>query len=147
MYNNFVENGITEQHRPEFHTGTYEGRILGDEKFSEKALALAEEKSKNRWTLNQIIHAICLSYGIKQKTLLEPGKRQPGAEARATVAYLVQGEEHLSLTELGYLINRDLTALSRAAGRIRERVRKNVKLADKISSSRETLLGMSKCQA
>ena len=133
--------------RPEFHTGTYEGRILGDEKFSEKALALAEEKRKNRWTLIQIIHAVCLSYGIEQKTLFEPGKKQPGAEARAIVAYLVQEEEHLSLTDLGDLIGRDLAALSRAAGRIRERIRENFELVDKISFSREKLLRISKCQA
>lgn len=102
---------------------------------------------KNRWALSQIIHAVCLSYGIKKKTLLEPGKKQPGAEARTIVAYLVQGEEHLSLTELGNLIDRDLAALSRAAGRIRERVKENFELAAKISLSREKLLKISKCQA
>ena len=147
LYDAFLKDGITEEYRHEFHTGTFEGIILGDEKFSEKALVLAEKKWKNRWTLSQIIHAVCLSYGIEQKTLIEPGKKQPGAEARAIVAFLVQEEEHLSLTELGTFIDRDLAALSRAAGRIRERVKENFELADKISLSREKLLKMSKCQA
>ncbi len=90
-----------EVHRHEFHSGTFQGRILGDENFSKKVLALAEEKWKNRSTLNQIIDAVCLSYGIEQDICIEPGKKQPGAEARAMAAYLVQEEEHLSLTDLG----------------------------------------------
>ena len=119
LYDEFVQDGIAEVHRHEFHSGKFQGRILGDEKFSEKALALAEEKWKNRSTLSQIIDAVCLSYGIEQDIFIEPGKKQPGAEARAIAAYLVQEEEHLSLTDLGSFLNRDLAALSRAAGRIR----------------------------
>ncbi len=92
LYDDFVQDGITEAHRHEFHIGTCKGQILGDENFSEKALALAEEKWKNRWTLNQIIEAVCLSYEIDAEILLEPGKKQPGAEARAIAAYLVQEE-------------------------------------------------------
>jgi len=136
LYDDFVQNGITEAHRHEFHSGTYQGRILGDEKFSENALSLAEEKCKNRRTLRQIIDAVCLSYGIEQEIFFEPGKKQPGAEARAIAAYLVQEEEYLSLTALGNLIGRDSAALSRAAGRIRERVRENSELFDKIKRLR-----------
>ena len=148
LYDDFVQAGITEPHRHEFHSGTCEGRrILGDENFSEKALALAEEKWKNRWTLNQILDAVCLSYGLDQEILLEPGKKQPCAEARGIAAYLVQEEEHLSLTDLGNILNRDSSALSRAAGRLRERKRNNSNLADKIASTRGCLLEISKCQA
>ena len=130
---------MTEAHRHEFHSGTYQGRILGDEKFSEKALTLAEDKRKNRSTLHQIIDAVCLSYGIEQDTFFASGKKQPGAEARAVAAYLVQEEEHLLLTDLGNVLGRDLAALSRAAGRIRERAKDNPEPADKIISSRKQL--------
>ncbi|MEA2116807.1 MAG: helix-turn-helix domain-containing protein [Thermodesulfobacteriota bacterium] len=147
LYDEFIQAGIVEPHRHEFHSGTYEGRILGDENFSEKALLLAEEKWKKRWTLNQILDAVCLSYGLDQEILLESGKKQPGAEARAIASYLVQEEEHLSLTELGNILHRDSSALSRAAGRIRERKKNNSNLADRVASTRGHLVKISKCQA
>ncbi len=147
LYDDFVQDGITEEYRQEFHSGTFEGRILGDENFSGKALAIAEEKWKSRCTLSQIIDAVCISYGIDQVILFESGKKQPGAQARAIAAYLVQEEEHLALTDLGNLLGRDLAALSRAASRIRERVKENLELADKVTFTRKKLLEISKCQA
>ena len=78
---------------------------------------------------------------------IEPDKKQPGAEAKAIAAYLVQEEEHLSLTELGNILNRDSSALSRTVGRIRERKRNNANLADRVASTRGRLLKISKCQA
>ena len=57
----------------------------------------------------------------------------------AIVAYLVQEkEENLSLTDVVNLVDRDLASLSRAAGRIRERIRENLELADKISPFKRT---------
>ena len=147
LYDDFIQDGMAEAHRYEFHSGTYQGRILGDEKFSEKALTLAEEKWKNRSTLHQIIDAVCLSYGIEQDIFFASGKKQPGAEARAVAAYLVQEEKHLSLTDLGNFLDRDLAALSRAAGRIRERAKENPELAEKIISSRKQLQEIAICQA
>jgi len=63
LYGDFVQAGITEPHRDEFHSGTCEGRILGDENFSVKARALAEEKLKNRWTLKQILDLLLTDLG------------------------------------------------------------------------------------
>ena len=45
--------------------------------------------------------------GLDQELLLEPGKKQPCAEARGIAAYLVQEEEDLSLTDLGNILNSD----------------------------------------
>ena len=85
--------------------------------------------------------------GIEREILYEPGKKQPGAETRAIAAYLVQEEEYLSLTDLGNLTGRDLAALTRAAGRIREQVKENFELVDKIAWTREQLFEISKSQA
>jgi len=59
----------------------------------------------------------------------------------------LEEEEHLSLTGLGNILNRDSSALSRAAGRIRERKRNNSNLADKVASTGGCLLKISKGQA
>ncbi|MBU1420848.1 MAG: hypothetical protein KKI15_20415 [Proteobacteria bacterium] len=63
-------------HHKSSHIGTYQGRILRDEKFNETALALAEEKWKRQSTLGQIIEVVCLSDGIGKDILIEPGKKQ-----------------------------------------------------------------------
>lgn len=147
LYEKFMQEGIAEAQRPELCSGMYESRILGDEGFSKKVVALAAEKWERTWTLSQIIEAVCLSYGIERESLMSPGKKQPGAEARALVAYLVQEKGHLLLTGLGKLVNRDPAALSRAAGRIRERLQEqeNSALADKLLSVKDKL-SRTKCQ-
>lgn len=86
-------------------------------------------------------------YGIDNKTLLDPGKRQPAAEARAVAALLVQENNHTALTDLGKIFSRDLSALSRAAGRIRERLRTDPELQGKIKTIKINLEQMSKCRA
>lgn len=130
-----------------FHSGNYEGRILGDDDFSEKVMILAEEKLKNQYTLEQLIDAVCLTYGIKWEELSEAGKRQPNARARAVTAYLVQEEKSSSLTDLGKIICREISALSKAAGRIREEVAGSPELSGKLQLVRNNLLKMSKYQA
>jgi len=44
LYADFVEQGIAESHRHEFQSGFHGGRILGDDSFSEKVLAIANQK-------------------------------------------------------------------------------------------------------
>ncbi len=146
LYHDFVQDGISEVRRQVFHSGTYEGRILGDDNFSEKALAKADEKLKDRYSLQQLIDTVCSVYGVKPEILAEAGKKQPGAGARAVVAYLVQEEESLSLTKLSNIVHRDISALSRSAGRIRKRVEDSPEFSDKLKTIRGKLSRMSKCQ-
>ena len=147
LYANFILNGIQEEHRVDFHRGSFEGRILGDNSFSEKSLARAEEKFQCRPSLEQIVAAVCAGYGIEPEMLAEPGKRQPAAIGRAVVAYLVQDAENLTLTELSDYVRRDIAALSRAAERLRAHVKSDSGLAIRIAAVRQQLEQMSKCQA
>jgi chromosomal replication initiation ATPase DnaA len=92
---------------------------------------------KNRYSLGQLIDAVCLTYRIEPEVLAEAGKKQLNLTARAIVAYLVQEEEYLSLTDLSNIVHRDLSALSRGAGRIRDRVAEDFGLSDKLLMIRE----------
>ncbi len=147
LYYDFVKSGIDEGYRSEFHSGVSGGRVLGDDKFCEKVFVLAEKKWKSRQSYDQMIRSLCSVYGIKQETLAEPGKRQPAAEARAVAAYLVQENEHLSLTKLGIILARDLSALSKSAGRLRDRLKKDLELKEKIIMIQKRLSQILKCQA
>jgi putative transposase len=118
LYTAFVQARMDEGYRKEFHSGVFESRILGNDRFSDEVLALADEQRRYRWLYDQLIASVCLIYGIDNNTLLEPGKRQPAAEARAVAALLVQENNHTALTDLGKIFSRDLSALCKAAGRI-----------------------------
>jgi hypothetical protein len=147
LYGQFHQAGVQEPHRQDFHSGTYEGRILGDDHFSEKVLAQAEEEASCRGSLLDLIKATCSMYNISEAVLVKPGKKQPAAEARAVIAFLVQEREGVRLTELGNYVRRDIAALSRAAGRICERMETDSELCGRIKKIKLRIRQISKCQA
>ena len=84
---------------------------------------------------------------VANNVLVAPGKQQPVAEARAVVSYLVRDAEKISMTKLGKYLRRDISALSRAAGRLRARLSEDQELADKLGIIESEFAGISKCQA
>ena len=146
-YHEFCVEGNQEERRQEFYRGTFEGRILGDDQFSENALASAEEKFIPTLGVDQLISVVCKAYNIDEGTIVAPGKQQPGAEARAVMAYLSQDTEKLSLTELGKRLRRDISALSRAASRLRNRLNDDHVFAARLEKIKSELVRISKCQA
>ncbi len=146
-YIDFFQAQRDEGYRKEFHTGVYESRILGDDHFSEQVFLLAEEQWRYRWSYDQLITSLCSVYKIENSTLIEPGKRQPAAQARAVASFLVQENNYTSLTDLGKIFGRDLTALSKSAGRIRDRLKRDAELQGKIKRIKMLLGRMPKCQA
>ena len=147
LFHEFCLNGCNEERRQEFHTGTFEGRILGDDGFSENVLARAEERYHSSLSVEQLVSIVCKTYVIDEQTILAPGKQQPGAEARAIVAYLVQDAGQPSMTELGRYFRRDITALSRAASRLRGRLNNDQELTAKLMTIKGKVARMSECQA
>ena len=139
LYHEFVLRGSAEKHRQEFFQGTTEGRILGDDRFSEKALARAEKKYSTILSLENVIEAVCNSYKITINELTAPGKTRPASEARAATALIDQEYDNLSLTKLGNYFKRDLATLSQAANRLRKRTAKDKAIRDKIGSIRKML--------
>ncbi len=135
----FCLKGVNEERRQEFHQGTFEGRILGDEGFSENALARAREKFDAPVRIDRLASDVSRVYRINAHILTAPGKHQPGAEARALMAYLVLEAGRPSLTELGEYLQRDPTALSRAAGRLRERLKNDRELSARIDKVKARL--------
>ncbi len=140
LYSDFVLKGTSEDHRQEFYRGLHEGRILGDERFSEKALAKAAEKYSKKLLLEDVVEAVCVFYNITIDILAEPGKVRPASEARAIAALLVQEYDNLRLTALGNYLKRDLASLGRAAKSLRKRAAQDIILWEKIEKIGKTLL-------
>ncbi len=139
FYHDFVLNGSNEEHRDDYHRGIHEGRILGDDRFSEEALQKAAEKFNPEIRLQDVIEAVCRSYGIKEEILVVPGKARPASEARAVAALLVQDIDNLTLAALGEYLGRNISSLSQSANRVRIRAGKNNELRKKINAIRKSI--------
>lgn len=118
-YKLFISEGMSEGRRGEFHSGTCEGRILGDDRFSDEILEKVQQKVEREYTLEQVVRAVCDHYRISPETLREPGKGRPMAEARGVAAAIVQESSRLRLIDLAKLLKRDNSTLTKAAQRLK----------------------------
>jgi putative transposase len=139
-YANFVTDGIGEKRRNEFHSGTCEGRILGDDNFTDDAFVKANQRRDRNYRLTDVISVVCRRYDITSEQLKAPGKARPFSEARAVTALLVRESPWLCLTELGKILNRNIAPLGRAGRRLLEVALKDEGLNAKIDELRLELL-------
>jgi chromosomal replication initiation ATPase DnaA len=107
-----------EGHRKEFHCGTSEGSILGDDTFVEEELEKAKQEKKKPVTVGNVIEQVFELYGLTEEEIVSGGKRRYPSEARGMVACLVREINGLPLTELSRRMKRDITSLSHATDRI-----------------------------
>lgn len=139
-YGEFVSYGKDEGHRQEFHSGTSEGRILGDDIFVDRVYTESDQEEKKSVTFDEIIEKVCKVYGLTEEEITAVGKQRYPSEARGMIAYLVREKCGLSLTDLGRRMKRDVSTLSLAADKITKcskeegeiRKRKNI-LEEKLS--------------
>ncbi len=117
-YRTFVHDGIGEGRRGEFHSGTCEGRILGDDAFTDEILVKVNQRREREYSLDEVVDAVCARFRIPAGRLKVPGKARPMTEARAVAAAIVQVSPHLRLTDLARLLGRDVSALGKAAQRV-----------------------------
>ena len=139
LYEEFVHAGREEEHRKEFHQGTIEGRILGDDYFGEEALTKASQQISPKMSIEHVLKKVSKQYKIKPDNLSCRGKQRKLSKPRSIAAYIVQETEHLSLTELGKELKRNLSGLSRAVSRLDARMRNDKVLFDRVRKIKETL--------
>jgi hypothetical protein len=144
-YQSFVAEGIGGKKNVEFHQGNCEGLILGSDNFADDALKATNRRRQADFTLTDVIDAVCRSYGIQAQQLQAPGKVRPYTEARALAALLVHESPHLSLTELGNFLNRNIAPLGRGSKLLAERAMTDAAMAERIETIRREI-GMAESQ-
>ena len=136
-YESFVNDGVDERNRSEFHCGTIEGRILGDDSFADDVLGRVNQQRELEYSLKDVVSEVSVCFNISEEKLKEAGKIRPMTAARAVAAAIVQKSPHLRLTDLSKLLGRDVSALGKAAKRVadekdsRELVKKMVEILSK----------------
>ncbi len=134
-YVRFVNDGIGEGWREDFHRGTEDARVLGDDRFMERVSGVAGKRPANLLQLDSIMEVVCGSYDVSKVDLSTPGRRRDLAEARALVAYLAITFGKVSLTEVATRFERDVATLSTGVRRLTLRSR-----SDRISQAAKAVL-------
>lgn len=117
-YQRFVAEGQTEGYRGEFHRGTDDSRLLGEDSFVKRILGKRESQALHPPAVKTIVHAVCQAYEVKEDHLASASRQRRLAEARGVIACLAIRHGSATLTELAGRFNRDVSALSLAVRRI-----------------------------
>ena len=143
----YIEQGMGEARRAEFHQGSHLGQILGDDNFAERAIHVSGQFDRVKPpAIAQIIQAVCREYGIDQSVLYEAGKGRKSSEARAMAALVIQQTEGVTLTALAKELGRELSSLSQSAGRLRKQMVAEKSLQERFESISNAIT-IPNCQA
>lgn len=138
-YGQFIEQGLGEGYREEFHHGAEDARLLGDDDFLEKTYRQVAAKILKPPTLKQVIHAVCRDYGFKRSDLSAATRQRRPAEARAMIGLLSVELGSGSLTEVGKCFGRDVVTLSEGVKRVRSKMVLEKRLAKRVADIRGAL--------
>ncbi|MDF1578055.1 MAG: helix-turn-helix domain-containing protein [Desulfobulbales bacterium] len=137
-----------EGHRDEFHDGAKgDSRFLGEDTFIETVLRQVEKRPVARPGLDAVEKAVKKLYGLRKDDLATRGQGEVISEARAMAAWAVQELSDSSLTELSRRIGRDVTSLSSAIRRLRQRASRDQALATRMEKIREMTIDFAILQA
>ncbi|MDQ6976171.1 MAG: hypothetical protein Q9M22_06385, partial [Mariprofundaceae bacterium] len=123
LYAEFVEKGHGEKRRKDFHHGSHLGQILGTDHFADIAIKTSDQGISKPIKAMEILTAVCEVYGVELERMYKSGNGRPCSEIRGMVAMLIQNNEGIKLTTLAKELGRDLSALSKAAERMRHHIR------------------------
>lgn len=138
-YRRFIDLGIEEGYREEFHRGVKDARVLGDDDFLEMVYRQAAIKVFKAPTLSQLIRVVCVEYGFKPSDLSISTRQRGPAEARAVIGLLAVDLGTASLTKIGKRFSRDVVTLSEGVKRIRNKLTVDKLLAVRIEAIRNSL--------
>ena len=138
-YSAYIKEGIKEGYREEFHRGGSDGRILGEGRFTKNVLARIEENNTAPPSLNNIIKAVCKEYGIKPNDLKSRSRQRNLSEARGVVTLLATESKSSTISELARYFKRDISAISKLAGRIYDRKKNSQPFNKKINKINKSI--------
>jgi len=142
-YARFVADGITEGHRPEFHSGSAESRVIGDERFVQSVIQGSEDDVRFRgMTLERIVEYVCKDFEISEHELALKSKQRKTSDARTLTGWLALSTGIATLSDVARRFKRDVSGLSRGVTRLEASAARDAKIRKALAKHR-----MSICQA
>ena len=88
-------DALDEQHRPEFHWGGDDSRLLGEDRFLQQVVAQTDKIVTVKISLEELLTSVAVEFEIDIADLCDPGRKRSFAEARGVAAWLVSETEHI----------------------------------------------------
>lgn len=130
-YMAFVFAGLGEDRRAEFHGTGVDSRLLGDDSFMDKCLC-DSGGMPSCLTAQQIIDKVCLAYCFDLSRLKAKSQQRNASEARAAAGWLAHESVSVTLSDVAWLVNRDVGTISSAVRRLSARILEEPELANKL---------------
>ena len=116
-YEAFVRVEKKAGHRPEFHHGGADGRVLADDQFLELVLG-QRIRSTPEVSLDDIVTYVSAEFGVNEEELRGPSRTRVVCEARAVIGWLSWRLESDSITGVANYFQRESSTFSRHIGNI-----------------------------
>ena len=100
--------------------------------------------------LSDLIALVCNHYNMTKDELSLPGKHAKQSHVRGVLSLLVRELDGLSLENLGMVLNREASGLSKLAARLEIKCKKSEIIANEVHKLQQLILAksrMSECQA
>jgi len=124
-YQEFVLDGMQQGYRKEFISGSGRQDILGDGRFVEEVLEVSESKRADLMSMEKIIITVCNRFNINNQELISPSRAREISKIRTIIAYLIMEHGNCSLAEYCRFIRRDISTLSNAVRKYRNKLADN----------------------
>ncbi len=138
-YAEFIIDGLAEGHRSEFHSGSVDVRVLGDDGFTVRALA-GSEKLAPKCTFEGCVSLVCQHYQMRPEELSGAGRRRRPSEARAVVAWLIKHHGEMALSAVADRFGRDVSTMSTSVRRLEEKMNMSGNFRSKINCIEDSTL-------
>ena len=131
-YEEFVLEGLDEVYRKEFHYGSSEGRLLGDDKFVEEVLGQVDKEMEKKYKVEDIMNLVCKKSKVTIEALISLSRQRKLSRVRSIIALLVTEYGEGTLRDYGRIVKRDLSTISIGVSRIRKEMEKDAGLQEQM---------------
>lgn len=148
LYREFVAGQIDEGSRKEFHGKSgFDSRVYGDVTFVDQALRQAEQEPLQRPDLSLVINMVKEVFEVSDAQLQQPGQGVRISAIRAFLAWAVLELSDGTLQELSEWLGRDVSSLSSAVRRLRDKAAKEPDVSGRMEQLRNRLLKFATLQS
>ena len=110
-----------------------------DDAFIRETVEQARGRHVGQLSLDDILEIICDEFAVSRQHLASPSRRRDVSEARTVAAVLVREQRHLTMVSLSRVLRRDVSTLAHCMRRLKERLKYDRHLAERIKSARRRL--------
>lgn len=147
-FSDFVGERMGDSRKFEFYRGgEFDSRLLGDERFVDEAMKMAQMPRELKPTVGQVLEAIKNICDIDDETLGSRQRSEPIAEARTLSAWAVSEFSDGTISEVGRLFGRDVSTLSACIKRMTTKARNDAGVAEKMNLVKQALMSKETKQA